>query len=512
MINFESNEQHAYNSLFEYHEYKIALYTVKNKACGPDDIPIICIQNLNQSALDYLFRIVNDIWESGRIPESWKTSTIVPILKPQKDKLDPSSYRPISLINHLAKVMERMVYNRLTWILESEQKLNSRQHGFRSHRLTLDCHTILDTDIKNALITKQNLNAIFFDINKAFDTTWRHKILTQLENWDMTGNLPKYIKDFLNIRTFQVKICNCTSTKHIQENGIPQGSVLSTLLFAIAVDDITNTLPYPLRTIIYPDNLLTYTINTDPKNATRYLQIAIDKLVSWSKHNGLQFSETKTKHICFHKTKKHNIRLNMNNSTIETTTKHKFLGLTYEEKLTWKSHIITLKAELIRRINIFKILSNRNTGSDRKTLTTIYNAIIKSKIDYGSHIYGSARKTVLKQLDPINNSALRIITGAYRTSPTLSLYCDAGIPTLSESRNLQSIKYYFNTLRKPNPDLTSFAKPNQQSRKYENKKSYPRPFNMQINKILETNQIPTETEPLKIQTVQVNPPWQEWHT
>lgn len=511
IINFESNEQHTYNSKFEYHEYTIALYTVKNKACGPDDIPIICIQNLNQSALEFLFRIINNIWELGEIPKSWKTSTIVPILKPQKDKLDPSSYRPISLINHMAKVMERMVYNRLAWILETQQHLNSRQYGFRPNRSTLDCHTILDTDIKNALITKQNLYAIFFDINKAFDTTWRHKILRQLKNWNMAGNLPKYIKNFLNTRAFQVKISKCTSEKHIQKNGIPQGSVLSTLLFAIAVNDITNTLPYPIQTIIYADDLLTYTITKDPENATRYLQIAIDNLVSWSKHNGLQFSETKTKHICFHKTQKHNIRLNMNNRAIETTTKHKFLGLTYEEKLTWKSHISILKAELIPRINIFKILSNKNTGSDRKTLTTIYNAIIKSKIDYGSHIYGSAKKTVLKQLDTINNSALRIITGAYRTSPILSLYCDAGIPTLSESRNLQYIKYYFSTLQKPNPDLTSCVKPNLHFRKYENKKSYPKPFNIQINKILEINHIPAEIEPLKIQTIEENPPWHKWH-
>lgn len=134
---------------------------------------------------------------------------------------------------------------------------------------------------------------------------------------------------------------------------------------------------------------------------------------------------------------------------------HKFLGLTFNEKLSWMDHIAVLKGDLLRRINILKIISNKNTGSDRQTLKKVYESLIQSKIDYSSPLYYNSKPKIIKPLDVIINSGLRIVSDAYRTSPIISIYCEAGQPTPSQRRDYKIMKYITKTLEKPDPILNS---------------------------------------------------------
>ncbi|GFO02560.1 RNA-directed DNA polymerase from mobile element jockey [Plakobranchus ocellatus] len=73
-------------------------------------------------------------------------------------------------------------------------------------------------------------------------------------------------------------------------------------------------------------------------------------------------------------------------------------------------------------------------GADKATLLKLYRTLVRSKLDYGSVIYGSAKKHVLRALDPIHHQGLRIALGAFRTSPIKSLYAKAGEPSLEHRR------------------------------------------------------------------------------
>ena len=95
------------------------------------------------------------------------------------------------------------------------------------------------------------------------------------------------------------------------------------------------------------------------------------------------------------------------------------------------------------------MLSNTNWGGDRSVLVNLYRSLVRSKLDYGSVVYGSARKSYLKSLDTIHHQGLRLALGAVRTSPVESLYAESNEPSLYIRREKLSLRY--NTKLAANP-------------------------------------------------------------
>ncbi|XP_031359489.1 uncharacterized protein LOC116183031 [Photinus pyralis] len=112
----------------------------------------------------------------------------------------------------------------------------------------------------------------------------------------------------------------------------------------------------------------------------------------------------------------------------------KYLGLIFDSQLSWIPHLNQLKKDCKQRLNLLKSLSNYEWGADKNTLKLLYKTLILSKIDYGSIIYGAANKNILKTIDAIHHAGLRFAIGAFRTSPTISILCEAGEPTLELRR------------------------------------------------------------------------------
>ena len=109
-----------------------------NKAARSDDIPYEMIKNLGEKALEMLLHLYNRCWEGEGIPTKWREATIKTLLKEDKDPKDPTSYRPISLTSCLGKILEKIIANRLIFILESRGILSNNQAGFRPGRCTTD--------------------------------------------------------------------------------------------------------------------------------------------------------------------------------------------------------------------------------------------------------------------------------------------------------------------------------------------------------------------------------------
>lgn len=131
----------------------------------------------------------------------------------------------------------------------------------------------------------------------------------------------------------------------------------------------------------------------------------------------------------------------LNEITLPVKHEHKFLGLTFDRKLSFLPHINVLKKKASKSLNILKVLSRKHWGSDRTCLLHIYRTVIRSCLDYGCIVYGSARPSYLKRLDPVHNSGLRLSTGAYRTSPIASLYVDTNEPSLELRRTMLTFSY-----------------------------------------------------------------------
>lgn len=459
-IEIAPDNNNPINLKFTIEELNTAINKIKrNSAPGPDNIPFEFIHQAPQTLKIKLLEIYNYIWFNNNYPNSWNITELIPIHKPDKDKTTPSSYRPISLANTMGKLMEKMVNFRLTWYLEKNNILNSVQCGFRQNRSTSDHLTNLTNEIQLAFHEKQHLIAVFFDLEKAYDTTWRRNILNKLQEYEIQGPILQFITNFVNNRKFRVRANNHLSDIKTQQNGIPQGATLSVTLFLVAINDITTTIQKPVKVSLFADDLAIYARGRTTDITANILQKSIDNLQTWTQQNGFKFSKNKTEAIIFSKNTKniHKPKLTIDDQTIDYKQQKKFLGVTFDERLTWRTHITELIKDCQKRINIMKTTGHHEWGADKNTLLTIYKTIIRSKIDYGSIFYNTASKNILTKIDRIQNLALRIATGAFRTSPVISIHNEAGETTLADRRATLLTKYAVKIANNPaHPAFSAF--------------------------------------------------------
>jgi len=470
---FRSDNGENYNAEFSFTELQDALQRAHDTAVGPDDIHYMLLRKLPTNAKLVLLNIFNKVWETGDFPPEWHLATVIPIPKPGKDHTDPSNYRPIALTSCMCKIMERMVNNRLVWYLESQNVLTKYQCGFRKNRCTTDHLIRLEAFIREGFIKKQHVVAIFFDLEKAYDTTWKHGIRADLHQAGLRGRLPLFISNFLKDRQFQVRVGATMSDPAKQEMGVPQGSILSVTLFGLRINSIVKNLPVGVECSLYVDDFVICYRSALISHAERQLQHCLNKLQSWCDTTGFSFSSTKT--LCVHFTALRGLfptpSLTLKGNTIPVVEETKFLGVLFDRKLSFKPHIQQLRNKCNKALNILKVVAHTEWGADRDTLLHLYRALIRSKLDYGCTVYGSARPSYLKKLDPVANKALRLCLGAFRTSPVESLQVEANEPPLALRREQLALQYTiklkacpehptYNTVFSPNYEAIFNAKPN----------------------------------------------------
>lgn len=213
-------------------EIKKILRKSKNrKAPGADNITNELLKNLNNEALIQLTYIFNACLPLSYFPEKWKTATILAFHKTGKDPKEPASYKPISLLATLSKILENLILSRIRTECNLEEKLNETQYGFKRKRSTIKQLVRLTFDIKNKQNQNKSTAAIFLDIEKAFDTVWHDILIVKLKNFGVKTYIGKAIDSFLKNRTFRVKIADAFSTTKKIAAGVPQGSILGPVLY-----------------------------------------------------------------------------------------------------------------------------------------------------------------------------------------------------------------------------------------------------------------------------------------
>ena len=470
----------AYNLPFTLEELDHAIFLSSPTSPGEDEILYSMISNLPKVTKKFLLDILNNFWRTGTSPKSWKISIIIPVLKPLKDSSLPQSFRPIALTSCVSKIYERMVNTRLVWYLESKNLLSNRQFGFRKNRSTIDPLMILSREIQNAFAAQNQTIAVFFDLEKAYDTTWRVGILIQLVDWGIVGNMFNCLKDFLSERFLKVRVGSCISSAYLQEEGIPQGSVLSPTLFNVAINGLLEQVPVGVHGLAFADDYAIVCSKSTAVEACQKIQEAVNAATAWASARGFKFSSEKTKAIRFCRLRRREAipTLFLDGSILPYEEKIKYLGIVFDQKLTFFNHINETVCNVKLRLNILKVVSSFNWGADRTTLLRIYQALCLSKIEYGSQIYGSACKTTLAKLDVVHNMALRICTGAYRTSPIESLYVDSGIPPLFIRREELGLRYMSRVLTsKLNPNYKYVKQPNDRA---PNRPRLPKPLEVRL--------------------------------
>ena len=461
-INFSSSNDEFYNKEFSSDELRISLNRAHDTAEGPDKIHYQLLKHLPPESLSLLLDIYNYIWRTGDFPQCWSEAIVIPIPKPGKDHSNPNNYRPISLTSCVCKTLERMINDRLVWFLENNQILTDIQCGFRKRKSTIDHLVRLETFIRDAFLNKQEVVSIFFDLEKAYDTTWKYGILKDLHEAGLRGRMPVFISKFLDNRNFRVRIGSTFSDSFEQEMGVPQGSILSVTLFSLKINSLAKVLSKDVEGSLYVDDFLMSYRAKSTRTCERQLQGCLHKIEDWCKENGFKFSPSKTACVHFHN--KRGIlpepNLNLNGNKITVVKETRFLGVIFDQKLSFIPHMKALKTKCLKALDIIKVVSNQEWGADKSVLLKLYRSLVRSKLDYGCIVYGSARPSYLKVLNTIHHQGLRLALGAFRTSPVESLYVEAGELPLEHRRIKLSLQYVTKLKSTPsNPAFNCVFKP-----------------------------------------------------
>ena len=153
---------------------------------------------------------------------------------------------------------------RLPWYLEKEGFLNSCQSGFPQHR---------SSRVRNIYIVHKQTER-----EKAYDITWRDNILRSLVNLGFTGNIAHYVNNFLQDRSFTVRINNTVSSVKMLQNGIPQGSVISVTLFLLTINNIFQKMSPPIEVHFFADDLVIFTRGKDLASMRNLMQSSLQDL------------------------------------------------------------------------------------------------------------------------------------------------------------------------------------------------------------------------------------------
>ena len=149
---------------------------MKNKkSCGYDNVPAIVYKNSENTLMKLLMKLFNDSLEIGRFPKSWKTAKVIFIKKPDKtDKEDPKSYRPISLLPVISKIMEKVINARLLWHSYQKSIIHTKQFGFQAGTGAEHAALNLTNDIFTAFKKRKETVAVFLDARSAFPLSLIH--------------------------------------------------------------------------------------------------------------------------------------------------------------------------------------------------------------------------------------------------------------------------------------------------------------------------------------------------
>ncbi|KAF0749002.1 Uncharacterized protein FWK35_00022234 [Aphis craccivora] len=252
------------------------------------------------------------------------------------------------------------------------------------------------------------------------------------------------------------------------------------------------------KSIIFADDTHLYIRGTQISEMTRLLQKCLNDLSEWCFKVGFIFSPQKTKCILFsNKRKLTKPKLFLGTTRLTFVDDISILGLNFDTKLTWNSHIMALKKNTYKSLNVIKTLSHYEWGAEGTILLNVYRSLVRSKLDYGSICYGNSDSKILKIVDTIHNAGLRLSVGAFKSSPIISLLSLTGESPLHFRRLKLSLNYIARILSTPNNSTIHFLNKNRLSKIYEHNPKLRKPLGLKLQQeMMEINIVANEISQL----------------
>lgn len=404
------------------------------KAPGDDNMFNVLLKHMPDNTRSTLCDIYNACLSMNFWPTSFKTAKVIPIPKPGRDREELTGYRPISLLNNLGKLFERMIHERLTNFVNENDVLNAEQFGFRSQHSTSHQVLRVTNHIRRNRGARKSTGMVLFDIEKAFDSVWHDGLVYKLSRLGFPTYLSKMIQNFMADRTFTVHVGGARSTARRIPAGLPQGSVLSPTLYSIFVSDLR--LDRFTHTACYADDTAMYVSANRTATICKRLQRSLTVVERYYSRWKIRINPTKTQAILFpfngQRKRLPRDTLTLGGVPINFTNTVKYLGVTLDRKLLFREHVNQMRIGATRRMaTLYPLIGRRSTLADRSKML-IFKTVIRPTLTYASPVWITAAVSNRKHLQIIQNKCLKMILRLPWRYHTNELHERAEMPTLHE--------------------------------------------------------------------------------
>jgi hypothetical protein len=416
----------------------------RGKAPGPSLIPNEIWTLLAPKISERLSLAISRHFAKGTLPRSLKESTTVVLKKEQKkDYSLPSSYRPIALEDTLAKLLEKLLADKLAQAAEEHNLLPWNQMGARKYRSTLSAISLLAACVQTAWKAKPGcvVSMLSLDLAGAFDNVSHERLLWILRKKCLPEWIVRMVESFLTERRTRITTPGYTTDWIPTQTGIPQGSPLSPILFLFFISELLETfqrVDSDTFAIGFVDDTNLITWGDSAQENCKRLTEAHTKCISWAERHGAVFAPAKYQLIHFTKRTGNETDLN---STIQIAgqpvqlqkSSIRVLGVQIDTRLNWKAHIAHATRKGIACYNALARLVASTWGPSLRRSRLLYTAIVRPALLYGSQVWGvrhdgePAANTLLDTVRKTQNQCLRRVTGGYKRTPIAALEKETGV-------------------------------------------------------------------------------------
>jgi len=389
-------------------ECSTIIANLKNTRTGTEKMSAVLLKKVRDLLSSPIAFLINKSFASGYFPDELKKACVTPIFK-AGDTSITNNYRPISVLPLLAKIIEKCMHNRLTTFFEQCSILSESQYGFKKGVSCSDAIVSLTEFIYKSLNEKKFVITLFMDLKKAYDTVNHDILLKKLEAYGIRGEILKWFESYLSDRKQRVKIGEVYSEWKSITIGVPQGSVLGSLLFLVYINDLPLISPM-FHTVLFADDTCLTLADENYSSLMENFNSELENVYAWLIANRLSLNFEKTVCINF-STRKYDddSPLVLNGLSFTSVNKTKYLGVIIDKNLSFSHHIEYVSNKLSKNIGILYRLSS---NSPSYIVRQVYHAIVLPYLSYCNVIWGGTAKCHLDKLLILQKRAVRIVSNA----------------------------------------------------------------------------------------------------